>query len=151
VEWSDWPAVSGPPPVRQGRSGAAPGVLKTPDVLRGEAGGELFSIGDTARVGAHAIVELPKSGKSVSLDFRLFRSSSGLGSVAFNNDFRLFLDKDLQISKERRGTNPAPDLRKSFDPTPRQKRQFDQLVAFTQKLWRDSDAVRKEFWKKADT
>jgi hypothetical protein len=32
----------------------------------------------------------------------------------------------------------------------RQKRQFDQLVAFTQRLWRDSDATRKEFWKKAD-
>jgi len=32
----------------------------------------------------------------------------------------------------------------------RQKRQFDQLVAYTQKLWRDSDAARREFWKKAD-
>jgi cephalosporin-C deacetylase-like acetyl esterase len=31
-----------------------------------------------------------------------------------------------------------------------QKRQFDQLVAHTQKLWRDSEAVRKAFWKKAD-
>ena len=30
------------------------------------------------------------------------------------------------------------------------KHQFEQLVAYTQKLWRDSDAVRKEFWKKAD-
>ena len=36
------------------------------------------------------------------------------------------------------------------DPTARHKRQFDQLVAFTQKLWRDSEGVRKEFWKKAD-
>jgi dienelactone hydrolase len=36
------------------------------------------------------------------------------------------------------------------DPAARHKRQFDQLVAFTQKLWRDSDAVRKDFWKKAD-
>jgi dienelactone hydrolase len=42
------------------------------------------------------------------------------------------------------------DNRKNFDPAPRHKRQFDQLVAYTQKLWRDSDAVRKEFWKKAD-
>jgi cephalosporin-C deacetylase-like acetyl esterase len=30
----------------------------------------------------------------------------------------------------------------------RHKRQFDQLVAFTQKLWRDSDATRREFWAK---
>ncbi|MBN9117903.1 MAG: hypothetical protein J0I06_01835 [Planctomycetes bacterium] len=36
------------------------------------------------------------------------------------------------------------------DIPPRQKRQFDQLVAFTQKLWRDSDATRKAFWAKAD-
>lgn len=36
------------------------------------------------------------------------------------------------------------------DPAARHKRQFDQLVSFTQKLWRDSDAVRKDFWKKAD-
>jgi dienelactone hydrolase len=36
------------------------------------------------------------------------------------------------------------------DAATRHKRQFDQLVAFTQKLWRDSDAVRKDFWKGAD-
>ncbi len=36
------------------------------------------------------------------------------------------------------------------DPAARHARQFGQLVAFTQKLWRDSDATRKEFWKKAD-
>src|SRR5207302_2105185 len=35
-------------------------------------------------------------------------------------------------------------------PAAIEKRQFDQLVAFTQKLWRDSDAVRKDYWKKAD-
>ncbi|HEY2784971.1 MAG TPA: dienelactone hydrolase family protein [Fimbriiglobus sp.] len=40
--------------------------------------------------------------------------------------------------------------RKPTDSAPRQQRQFDQLVAYTQKLWRDSEAVRKEFWKKAD-
>ncbi len=32
----------------------------------------------------------------------------------------------------------------------RQKRQFDQLVAHSQNLWRNSEPVRKEFWKKAD-
>jgi len=36
------------------------------------------------------------------------------------------------------------------DPAARRNRQFEQLVAYTQKLWRDSDAVRKEFWKKAN-
>jgi dienelactone hydrolase len=37
------------------------------------------------------------------------------------------------------------------DATARHKRQFDQLVAFTQKLWRDSDVTRKTFWAKADS
>ncbi len=32
----------------------------------------------------------------------------------------------------------------------RHKRQFDQLVAFTQNLWRLSEPVRKDYWKKAD-
>ncbi len=43
------------------------------------------------------------------------------------------------------------DVRKDFNPAPRQKRQFDQLVAFTQKLLRDSDQRRQEtFWNKLD-
>src|SRR5262249_40276898 len=47
---------------------------------------------------------------------------------------------------------PRPkDLRKNFDPVARHKRQSGQVVTFTQKLWRDSDAVRKAFWAKADT
>jgi dienelactone hydrolase len=44
----------------------------------------------------------------------------------------------------------APVESNSTDPVPRQKRQLNQLVAYTQKLWRDSEAVRKDFWKKAD-
>ncbi len=39
------------------------------------------------------------------------------------------------------------DFRKSFDPEPRQKRQFDQLVAFTQKLWRESEPIQGRFAK----
>jgi dienelactone hydrolase len=42
--------------------------------------------------------------------------------------------------------NPLPPI----EVARRQKRQFDQLVAFTQKLWRDSEAVRRGFWAKAD-
>ena len=36
------------------------------------------------------------------------------------------------------------------DAAARQKRQLDQLVGYTQRLWRDSDAARKDYWKKAD-
>jgi dienelactone hydrolase len=41
--------------------------------------------------------------------------------------------------------------RKDFDPAPRQKRQFDQLVAYTQQLMRDSERGRQRtFWSKLD-
>lgn len=47
------------------------------------------------------------------------------------------------------GTPPV-DSRKAFDPALRQKRRFDQMVAFTQQLWRDAEATRKGFWARAD-
>src|SRR5262249_19603582 len=44
------------------------------------------------------------------------------------------------------------DKRKSFDPAPRQKRQFDQLVDFTQNLLPEAAKRRHEFlWSKLDT
>jgi dienelactone hydrolase len=42
------------------------------------------------------------------------------------------------------------DTRESFDSTHRQKRQFDQLVTYTQRLWRLSEPIRKQYWSKAD-
>jgi dienelactone hydrolase len=42
--------------------------------------------------------------------------------------------------------------RKDFDPAPRQKRQFEQLVAYTQQLMRDSERGRQRtFWSKLDS
>jgi dienelactone hydrolase len=51
------------------------------------------------------------------------------------------------------GTAELPvATRKDFDPAVRQKRQFDQLVAYSQKLMRESEARREEFfWSKLDT
>ncbi|MBN9524337.1 alpha/beta hydrolase, partial [bacterium] len=49
---------------------------------------------------------------------------------------------------------PAYPLARPLSPlevAKRHKRQFDQLVGFTQKLWRESDATRREFWAKAKT
>jgi dienelactone hydrolase len=45
---------------------------------------------------------------------------------------------------------PPKDLRPSFDPDVRQHRQFDQLVAFTQKVWRNSEAGRAARFAKVD-
>jgi cephalosporin-C deacetylase-like acetyl esterase len=44
------------------------------------------------------------------------------------------------------------DRRKEFEPAARQKRQFDQLCDYTQKLMRDSEGRRAEsFWSRLDT
>lgn len=47
-------------------------------------------------------------------------------------------------------TEPPKDLRKSFDPEPRHKRQFDQIVAHVQKLWRESEPIRWARFAKCD-
>src|SRR5581483_43404 len=61
-----------------------------------------------------------------------------------------FLNGDALDDPPNRPLEKFTTKNKIPDPAARHKRQFDQLVAYTQKLWRDSDAVRKEFWKKAD-
>jgi dienelactone hydrolase len=43
----------------------------------------------------------------------------------------------------------AIHLRASFDPSPRLKRQFDQLQEHTQKLLHEAEYTRREFWAKA--
>ena len=45
---------------------------------------------------------------------------------------------------------PPPDLRPDFDPQPRARRQFDQLVAHTQSIIARSDRTRAAFWSRAD-
>jgi dienelactone hydrolase len=50
----------------------------------------------------------------------------------------------------RKAKGMARDFPTTHDPAGRQRRLFDQYVAHVQKLWQDSDAARKEFWKRAD-
>jgi dienelactone hydrolase len=60
-------------------------------------------------------------------------------------------EKSLGLSKPtHREYFPPKDLRTGFDPSVRQKRQFDQLVSFTQKVWRDSEAPRAARFAKVD-
>jgi hypothetical protein len=60
-------------------------------------------------------------------------------------------EKSLGLTKPTHREYIAPnDLRKGFDPAVRQKRQFDQLVAFSQKVWRDSESVRAARFAKVD-
>lgn len=84
------------------------------------------------------------------------RGEPSSGSVVFGRGIldnglaeRLYLLKLLGIEEGKLQPVEFPK-QVTTEPAARHKRQFDQLVTFTQKLWRDSDAVRKDFWKKAD-
>lgn len=57
---------------------------------------------------------------------------------------------DMHFDTEPKAFEAGKDLRAGFSHAARQKRQFEQLVAFTQKLWRTSEPVRKRFWAQAD-
>jgi dienelactone hydrolase len=125
------PTVTGPPSPRPGRTGAAPGVLPSkfpptngqPHPLAKETGafGMNISVGENANANA------------------------------ITNSIQHLTDARADLFKLRPNADAPADRRKDFDPAVRQKRQFDQLVAFTQKLMRDSESVRqKDFWGKLD-
>jgi dienelactone hydrolase len=132
VEPADWPRVEGPPTARAGRGGAAPGRLRTPDYKALST--ELF--------------------RHTQSGLGAFRGTQSPGLWDGNDHcFGRLLSPDPQkdVPYKASGTPPT-DRRKDFDPAPRQKRQFNQLVAFTQKLMRDSEAKRQaSFWEKLDT
>jgi dienelactone hydrolase/SAM-dependent methyltransferase len=129
------PIVAGPPPVAKGRTGAAPGVL-TADNANGVDLLESFY--------------LDKS----PLDKKLWLvGNKGPATKAMELEVVGFLLAGLGWPEkiEPIDGKPATDRRKNFDPEPRQKRQFDQLVAFTQKLLVEGQAKREAFfWKDLD-
>lgn len=138
VERSKGPELAGPPAGRAGRGGAAPGQLVSPDPR--------VVISELER--SSALSGLKLDGKNGRL--MVIRDS---GEAAGSWAALLGFLRGLTTPHDPPPEGPLPvDNRKTFDPTPRNKRQFDQLVAFTQKLLRDSEARRQEFvWSKLNT
>jgi dienelactone hydrolase len=130
VEASRFPEVAGPPPATPDRKGAAPvGRITTPplDSIRSE-------------------VERAHSG-----NVQLVVSGEGRGSPG-SSEALLALLKSLGVPRSQISTGEPPrDLRKNFNPTIRLHRQFDQLVAHTQRVIRESGEKRAVFWSKADS
>jgi dienelactone hydrolase len=124
------PEVSGPPAARPGRGGAAPGALKRP--TKGAWTKE------HERIGGEVTVGFSERGTKDELDLGIVLSGTIDGLTNWQGKIN---DDELE---------PPKDLRTNFDPAARHKRQFEQLVSYTQKLWRDSDATRKAYWAKAD-
>lgn len=127
---ASWPVWNGPI-TKTGRGGAAPGVIK---VIANE---------DESRERTRLQALIPPTG-------RVF------GQVKSDDDWYGWRDLCRTLHpadgfpQQDQPTYTIADKRQNFDPAIRHKRQFDQLVAYTQKLWRDSEAVRKSFWSKAN-
>ena len=112
-----WPQIDGPPPVRPGRSGAAPGFLRPPplNILQAEEARTQRLLGSrppTDPLGLHLRDRLP------------------------------LLDDHIPPYTQRYPERSNPDER--------HRRLFRQLLAHIQKLWRHSEAVRRQFWNRAD-
>ncbi len=141
VQRGPGPDVSGPPPARQGRGGAAPGQLRPPSVK------DFSAEVERAR---EALRPLKRAGATEQLAW--IRDVTGEERFHPDDNALENLLGALGSTKRLGPYGPPPaDSRKGFDPAERQKRQFDQLVAFTQKLMRDSEYRRQEtFWSKLD-
>ncbi len=133
LERANQPMIVGPPTLRAGRAGAAPGRMDATEELGNSIGLPSSWAPAPPRV---VIAENPAK----SLDMRTLRHL-----------FKAFAGADKMAADLRVGQQPS-NHRMGFDPTERQKRQFDQFVAFTQQLMRDSERVRaSRFWARLDT
>ncbi len=145
IERDDGPIIEGPPMPRAGRTGAAPGELRSTKQLdRRKAREEEFL------VSREAYDKLTKKVSQWYYDFALddLKDSSPRGHAI---EAALLSSFGWDARKLAQG-KPPTDLRKNFDPDVRLKRQFDQLVNFTQRLVRQADKRREEFfWAKTNT
>lgn len=135
IEHSEVPGVDGPPPARAGRSGAAPGGLRTPayeevklefdrarEQLRGQDGTAFGSM--TLITGPGGSTIAPGSGPAMDAFL------GGLGCSG---------------SPPAVGNSPAlPGV--EIQTEPRQRRQVAELENFTQTLLRRSEGVRDRFF-----
>jgi dienelactone hydrolase len=137
VEACRGPEVSGPPPETSERKGAAPnGRLTTPALTSVRAEAEL----------ARAFYKALKADDN----FQLIVNGDGKGSPASDETLKAL----FRACKMPAGLVPpdlAPqNLRHDLDASERMHRQFNELVAHTQTILRDSPARRTEFWSRAD-
>jgi cephalosporin-C deacetylase-like acetyl esterase len=136
VEYSEAPKIDGPPAAREGRGGAAPGKISTPE-----------------RHGVEAEIERARGFFAKSLPFPLDfihgMEGSTVGPVS-NTALSAFL-KALGLDRPLApATGSVVDKRAGFDPAERQKRQVQELVNHTQRLLHHSERVRDEFfWRRA--
>jgi dienelactone hydrolase len=135
VEYSAGPAIDGPPPPRDGRRGAAPGRLGTPDYVSVE----------TEFNRARALLQ--KGGKEFER-MELISGNEGNGTgPGSEGALGAFLGQlGLRGGRLKASAQIPADQRQSFDATERQQRQVRQLEDYTQRLMRTSDRTRADFF-----
>jgi dienelactone hydrolase len=142
IEACRGPEVAGPPKERPGANQAAPGALVSPP---------LESVRKEFQRAQAIVAPLGKSSK-----LQLVVSDEGQGPAGAASARQALLD-GLEVAPT---VDPAAsDTQLDFgNPSPEEKqrqvdrmgRQVEQLDAFTQRLMRDSEVRRAEFWAKAD-
>jgi dienelactone hydrolase len=134
IEQAEGPRVTGPPPPRDGRSGAAPGQIRTPE----------FNTVDYEVSRARELV------KPLTNHIRFLHGNEGMtvGPCGENAIAELLNRLGLSISSMRAsGESPRATAATVPDAADRQRRQVEQLVEYTQRLMRWSERARNEtFW-----
>lgn len=124
-----------PPAARAGRAGAAPGMFTAPPLKA--------TMAEFNRI----LQTLPPPDKFPRKPVQLAAANEGKKPTAVR-DFLKELTNDAPPDNDL----APPKALKLHDPETRQKRQFDQLVDYTQKLMPDAVSRRQEFvWNKLDT
>jgi len=134
VEFSDAPRVNGPPPTRPGRSGAAPGVLLTPEF--GEVEAEVERADDFLKAGNAGAVEFVHGSEGTRVQFGSRKSLAALADA-------------LKVT-EPISFDVAPLPGAAVDAgavTNRQRQLVSEFDSFTQTVLRHSEAERNtSFW-----
>ncbi len=138
VEASHGPEVEGPPPAAEGcLNSAASGSLVSPDV---------------ADVRTEVNRVLPIFTKlNAAEHLSLIVSAEGKGRPGSPEALRAFLHALGVRDQLNVPSHTLTDARKGFDPNDRLRRQFTQLVDFTQHAVMESESARNRFWGKADS
>jgi dienelactone hydrolase len=139
VEYSVEPRVQGPPAPREGRAGAAPGKLKTPEYESVEAEFER----------ARALL---KAGNPSAFDrLKLITGTEGMTTgPGSDRGLTAFLEAlGVSIAQLKQPGQAPSELRPAFDSGTRQQRQVKELEDYTQKLLAESERTRADFfWNK---
>ncbi|MGH9806608.1 MAG: alpha/beta hydrolase family protein, partial [Terriglobia bacterium] len=143
IDCVKYPVWSGPRTVA-GLNQAAPGSLSKPSLkdIASEAK-RLKEMVSPIKGGPH---DRSRFIAGVEFGTSISQGPSDDAIISFLN----ILDGENRPQNSSVSTEELQDKRIAFFPADRQKRQFDQLVTYTQRLWRLSDDVRRDFWKKAD-